>query len=200
MRTCYLYKKEDLVEKLPDFHLVNLDHKHYDEDGYWTTKEYRLTNQDNVIALSTSYGLGCWTRFTYVDKDGIERTAESVKYVDDDTNPERIKTRDVISPKLVMYDDNYVERTDSLEAWLIYQGVDVIELEANAKEIKVYHRVEYPGVPTASLTKSGNWCHSSEDLVLDEREIDTVLNGIEDIVLRQKIKDILYARVFRKRY
>lgn len=200
MKICYLYKKEDLVNSLPDFHFVNLEHKHYSEDENWVTNELRMTNQDTIVSISTSYGIGSWTRVNFVDKQGKERLAESVKYTDDDTNPDRIKTRDVISPKLYVYNDNYIERTEGLEDWLMYHGVDVAELDKNAKEIKVYHRVEYPGVPTASLTKHGNWCHSSEDLVLDEREINTVLNSIEDIVLRQKIKDILYARVFKKRY
>ena len=37
-------------------------------------------------------------------------------------------------------------------------------------------------------------------LVLNEKDINTVLDGIEDKNLRAKIKQILYARVFKTRY
>jgi hypothetical protein len=59
--------------------------------------------------------------------------------------------------------------------------------------------IEYPGVATPIPTSTGNYAYSNTPLVLTEREIDSVLNGIEDELLRKKIDCILHARVFKRK-
>ena len=67
------------------------------------------------------------------------------------------------------------------------------------EEFEFHHTIEYAGVPNVYV-KNGYTVSSSENLVLNEKDINAVLDGIEDKNLSAKIKQILYARVFKTRY
>ena len=75
----------------------------------------------------------------------------------------------------------------------------IVHLNKIGEEFEFYHTIEYVGVPNVYV-KNGHTVSSSEYLVLNEKDIKTVLDGIEDENLRIKIKEILYARVFKQRY
>ena len=196
MRTSLIYPIEEVLKRLPGFHLVTVTNHHYHEDGDWDTYETRLTNQPEIVKVKTQYGFGVWENAEYINAEGKKMYADGASYVNE--RPDRVKVYEIISPKVNILND-YIERTSNLEKWLIRHNVDISELDELAQEYKIYDTIEYPGVSDVSLTKSGHWCHSSENLVLDEREIEFVLNGIADKVLRKKIDGILYARVFKRK-
>lgn len=130
-------------------------------------------------------------------KDGNDKRAISSNINPDDKEAIRIDDNDFVSPELTV-SDIWVEAVDIVTNWLIKHGVPMDLLESSKKEFTVYETIEYCGVPTPSISH-GHWSYSSNTLILDEREIELVLNGIEDEVLREKIKCILYARVFKCR-
>ena len=194
MKRCLLYNKDSVLRELSDFHLVDVKVHEYDEEyGDSITDQVRLTNQAEIVSFKTSWGFGRSDTVEFKDTEGNILIAESIKYV----NKEVIKVKDIISPKIKIVDEEYIERTSELVDWLTYNGVDVDKLDGEAKEVTLYDTIEYIGVNDVSI--SGKyWSYSSENLVLDEREINLVLNGIEDKLLRKKIESILYARVFKR--
>ena len=194
MKRCLLYNKDSVLSELSDFHMVDVKVHEYDEEyGDSVTDQVRLTNQAEIISFKTSWGFGRRDTVEFKGVDGNILVAESIKYV----NKEVIKVKDIISPKINIVDKEYIERTSELAEWLKYIGVDVDKLDKEAEEVTLYDTIEYVGVSDVSI--SGNcWSYSSENLVLDEREIRLVLDGIEDKLLRKKIESILYARVFKR--
>ena len=111
----------------------------------------------------------------------------------------RIDCNKYISPSLYV-NGNWVEATYELRNWLnaYYPNIADDMLKNISQEFTVYDVIEYPGVSTP-IKHDSYWGYSSQDLLLDEREIESVLNGIEDELLRKKIECILYARIFKKR-
>ena len=71
------------------------------------------------------------------------------------------------------------------------------DLDKCKKEFNIYETIEFCGVPTP-LKQHGYWAYSSETLVMDEKEIREILDDIEDELLREKTKCILYSRVFKR--
>ena len=86
-----------------------------------------------------------------------------------------------------------------MKTWLNNLGISDNSLEEIIETYTVYSIIEYPGVSTPSKYRD-SWGYSSETLKLDEREIQTVLESIEDELLREKIRCILYARIFKRSY
>ena len=205
MKTCILYPIDKILNALPSWRIVEVNVKYYDEDsGDYTKRETRITNQPEIIGISSSWCFGRADRVYFKDAEGNEKLAESMKYSDDDTNPNRIKARDVISPKVKVVDETFIEMNNEIKAWLEYQKVNLSEISKYAKEITLYYDITYTGVPDVSIYQHEGckpyFGYSSNDLVLNEKEIETALNSIDDILLREKIKCILEARVFKKRY
>ena len=199
MRIGHLYSIETLQEKIPGFRLIEITNHQYDEDnGDYRTEEFRLTNQSNIERLHTSYGFGRWESVEYIDEDGNKHKVHNVKFSGEPVDT--IKVRDILSPRLKIHDRKYIEKTSEFVTWLEYIKADIEELDKDAIEIKHYDQIEYAGISDVSICKHGGYfSYSSENLVLDEREIESVLNGIDDILLRKKIESILYARVFKRR-
>lgn len=116
----------------------------------------------------------------------------------------KLSNNDYISPRLSRSDD-YIGNNEKVQNWLLSHGCTPEDLNLATYEQTIYESVTYPGVPTPYLSNAGiNNCevssyflYDTEDLVLDEREIEVVLNSIQDKVLKEKIKLILYARVFK---
>ena len=103
---------------------------------------------------------------------------------------------DYISPP-VKYNGRYIESTEQLNVWLLKHGVSQEKLEDCSHEETLYESIKYEGIPTPRRS-FGNWAYSSEDLVLDEREIEEALHDIKDDLIRKKIECVLYARVFKR--
>ena len=122
-----------------------------------------------------------------------------------DTSLIRIKKNRYVSPDLILFNENWVEATHDLVEWIrlfAVLGEDISDLDQYLSQISTFYMIEeeimYNGVPTPS--KHGtSWGYSSNPLVLQESEIERVLNGIDDELLREKIKCILYARIFQKK-
>ena len=109
----------------------------------------------------------------------------------------RIDNNDFVSPVMRM-NDVWIEATDKVTNWLLTHGATMELLKSSMHEFTTYETVEYYGVPSPAFLH-GYWSYSSETLVLNEKEIETVLNSIEDELLRKKIECILYARVFKRK-
>lgn len=200
---CYPRKK--LLELLPDYEIFDIPTIDEDEDERKKSiKSYIVNNSISVVKVKHYYSL--WTSETVELKEGDPLILRSNNINSDDKEMLRINNNQYISPRIAV-DGEYVASSKALEEWLAGRGIAPEKLEAIAENFDVYEVIEYPGVPTPSyyppnekLKLGASWGYSSENLKLDEREINQVLNGIEDIILREKIKCILYARVFKRHY
>ena len=117
----------------------------------------------------------------------------------------RIGKTHYLSPELVFINKDWVEASQELIEWIHKYAVlpnDVSNLDEYLDQIKRSYAIEeeitYEGVPSPSK-HGGCWGYSSNPLVLRESEIDQVLSGIDDELLREKINCILHARIFKKR-
>ena len=144
---------------------------------------------------SIEYYYSIWTSAKIKMKDGKHKEALSFNVNSNDKSIIRIDDNNFISPKLTV-NNTWIEVNDTITNWLIKHGISMNLLESSKKEFTIYETVEYYGVMTPSINH-GYWSYSSNPLVLDEREIENVLNGIEDKILRKKIECILYAKVFK---
>ena len=129
--------------------------------------------------------------------DKIEAHSKNVT-INGNDNLVRIECNKYISPSLHV-NGNWVEATNELRNWLnvYYPNITDDTLNGLSQKFVVYDVIEYTRVSNPEKWESG-WSYSSKPLVLDEREIEIVLNSIDDELLRKKIECILYARVFRK--
>lgn len=196
MKKKVCYKLDSLLRLIPDFHLDKILTIEESED--WSKKNHYayFVGEQPIKYVYIYYSL--WTSMTVYTEDG-----EKIKILPNNVNSNdlealRIVKNDIISPRLTI-NDNYIEVTEKLHEWLNNQGISDKVLETIIETFEVYSIIEFPGVCTPSKHGS-SWGYSSENLKLDEREIKTVLDGIEDELLREKIKCIFYARVFKQRY
>ena len=194
MKQKICYNLEGLLKLLNGYKLkVIATAQEDDESAYRSFVKY-FTNREDIVDIVEYHSF--WTTKVVKFADGTDISLKSSNVNVDDKTILRINTNDIISPELIV-NDNYVEATKDLVEWLHTRGISDKELKNIEETFNIYDIVEYPGVPTP-IRHDKHWGYSDRTLVLDEREIETVLNGIEDIVLREKIKCILYARVFKK--
>ena len=195
MRTCLCYNVTELEKLLQGYKLERIKAIIEDDDGIETSSEYHfvLSHVDHV-----HYYTSFFTTMIINMADGTNYEALSDNVNTSDANILRINNNDIISPKLAI-SNNYVESTELLKNWLLKRGITDNMLNAISKSFTLYRTITYEGIPSISKGNHG-WVYSSIDLVLDEREIEKVLNSVEDELLREKIKSILYARVFKKGY
>ena len=194
IKICYDVEKIAKALKANGYNFVKLPVIKEEED--WGKKaECYYFAKPEVSSIEYYYSL--WTSAKIKMKDGSDKEAFSSNINSDDKSLVRIKDNDFVSPELTV-NDTWIEAVDTVTNWLIKHGASMDLLESSKKEFTVYETVEYEGVPTPSISH-GYWAYSSETLVLDEREIESVLDGIEDEILREKIKCILYAKVFKRR-
>ena len=184
---------KDLLTK-QGYSLVNLPVVNEDEDWSSKTTCYYFSKPE-VKAVKYYYSFVTSATIHLADGTKLTLLADNVNV--NDMEALRITNNDYISPKFAI-DDVWIEATDTMTNWLVAHGVSIETLKECSKEFQIYDTIEYLGVCTPSK-EFGMWSYSSKDLVLDEREIETVLNSIEDELLRKKIECILYARVFKRR-
>lgn len=197
MRIKICYNVEKIMNKLKSngYDFIKLPTVMEDEDYKKDVECYYFAKPD---VSSVEYYHSLFTSAVIIMKNGDRKKAFSSNVNSNDIKLIRINDNDFISPKLNV-NDVWIEANDEVTNWLIKHGVSMDLLESSRKEFTVYETVEYYGVPTPSGSH-GRWSYSSNTLVLDEREIEIVLNCIEDEVLRKKIECILYAKVFKCRY
>lgn len=193
MRTKICYDVNALIPKLAvqGYNFVNLDVYEYAEDWERNKKSYYFAKSE-VKKISYFYGFGTTASIELKDGRKIKGLGDNIS-----SNVEhvRLSDNDYISP-ILLVTDNWVESTDKLVNWLLKRGVTMEDLESCKQEFTIYEVVEFVGVPTP-MKEHGYWAYSSNTLVMDEKEIDTILNDIEDELLRKKVECILYARVFK---
>lgn len=197
------YKTENLLALIPNYEFKSIKTYYYHEDGDYNKEEFYLVNSRYKIEkIEISYGI--FGPSVYVDfVDFKDNSCNHIQLFYDNVNSNdntliRIHNNSIISPKLIS-SDSYIEATESLVEWLKNLGVSEDSLNELGEEFEIYHTIEYVGVPNVYV-KNGYTVSSSENLVLNEKDINTVLNGIEDKNLRIKIEEILYARVFKRWY
>lgn len=193
-KICYNYEK--LLNLIHGAEIKTISTLKEDEDSAYASMDKYIVFDTNIVSVICYYGL--WTSKVIKFADGSKISMKSNNVNSDDKTIIRINNNKLISPKLNISDD-YVEATKDLIEWLNNLGITNEQLDSISEKFEVFEIIEYTGVPTPSKFY-GSWCYSSEDLKLDEREIKTVLDGIEDEVLREKINCILRARVFKKGY
>lgn len=195
IKICY---NADVLKELlakQGYNLVNLDIVNEDEE--WGSSNATSFYFAKPEVKSVNYFYSFITSATLILNSGtkLHMLADNVNV--NDKEALRIDHNDYISPKFSM-NGVWIEARDVITNWLLDHSVDMEILKANSKEFQIYDIIEYPGVSTPS-NEFGSWSYSSEHLVLDEREIEVVLNNIEDELLRKKIECILYARVFKRK-
>lgn len=197
MKDLVVYRTAELLSMLSGFELQLICTIHEDEDDAVESYASYLVRRDiGVTAVRHYHSFGTSTTVHFKDSTSASLFADNV-------NPNekswlRINENGFLSPELRVTAD-HIEVTNPLKAWLKFNGISDDALEAIIERFPVYETIQYPGVPTPE--RHGKyWGYSSESLVLDEREIQTALDSIEDELLREKIKCVLYARVFKRRY
>lgn len=197
MKKALCYKKDDLLALLPGFLLMKIKTIHEDEDDYNERQEYHITNRPDIKEIYQYHSLFTSTTVKY--QDGATERLYS-NNINPKENWLRLNKNHFLSPR-VSVSANHIAAENDLIVWLKFNGVTEEALEQITDSYTLYHMIEYPGVSTpVKSTITHGWAYSSELLVLDEREIETVLNSIEDELLRKKIECILYADVFKRHY
>lgn len=192
IKICYNVEKIQQVLEENGYHFVKLPVVHEGEE--WGKKADRYYFAKAEVA-SIEYYYGLWTSAMIKMHDGGTQKMFSSNINSNDESLLRIENNDFVSPELKV-NDVWIEAVDEVTNWLIKHGASMDLLESSKKEFAIYETIEYCGVSTPSKSH-GYWAYSSDTLVLDEREIEEVLNSIEDELLRKKIECILYARVFK---
>ena len=197
MKVKICYKVEEIKKYLEAEGYVFAKIPVVEEDEDWPNKSYDAYYFAKPEVLSIRYWLsfGTTASINLIDGSFIRAYGSNIK--SNDKSVVDLNNNDWISPKLT-FNGEYVESTCVVLQWLLDHGISDKELESCSKEFHLYDTIVYNGVPTPQKS-NGSWVYSSEPLVLDEREIETILNDIEDELLRRKVKCILYARVFNKR-
>lgn len=194
MKQKICYNLARLLNLLDGYNLKVITTAKEDEDSAYRSSAKYFTNREDIVDIVEFYSL--WITKVVKFADGTKISLKSSNVNVDDKTILRINTNDIISPEVTV-NENFVEATKDLLEWLHSRGISDEQLSSVEESFTIYDVIEYPGVPTP-IKHGTYWGYSSEHLRLDEREIATVLNGIEDLVLREKIKVILYARVFKK--
>lgn len=192
MQECFGYNIEKLLQALPRFELREIPVVHKSEDDSRQVVEYYFTKKNDIKRIEYWYGFG---KSMSVYCNEIKHVLYESNVTINGTIPLRMNENNFISPKLKI-NSEFVESTPELVIWLKFNKVPETAMRNAMQSFKLYSTIEYPGVPTPQLSH-GYWGYSSENLKLHEKEIETVLNGIDDELLRKKIECILYARVFK---
>lgn len=195
MRTCLCYNVAELEKLLHGYKLERIEVIMEDDEGVQINSEYHFVLPG--VKHINCYG-SLFTSMIIYMADGTKHKALPDNVITSDANILRINDNNIISPRLVL-SSNYVEANEILRNWLLKRGITDNMLNVISKSFTMYGTVTYEGIPSI-LKGNHGWMYSSIDLTLDEREIEKVLNSIEDELLREKIKAILYARVFKKGY
>lgn len=196
MKQCFCFQTDSLLKMVPNFKIELIQTLHESEDDAKKKGEYHLTNRQDIKTIRYYHSL--WTSTTVYFNDGTNQSLYADNVNSKDESLLRVNRNDFLSPAIKISGD-YVEFTNELADWLKYNGVKDSDFVEHLEQFTVYESMEYPGVSTPS--KHGKyWGYSSETLVLKEEEIKTVLDSIDDELLRKKIECILYARIFKKKY
>ena len=195
MKTKICYNIEIIAKALKEngYGFVKLPIVEESED--WERKGYGYYFAKPEVK-SIEYYHSLWTSAAVIFEDGTRKRALG-KGVTSNVEVIYLHNNDYVSPKMTV-NDIWVEATEDITSWLLDHGVTMNNLEFCKQNFDVYETIEYIGVSTPSKSH-GHWGYSSENLVLYEEEIKTILNSIEDELLREKVKCILYARVFKHR-
>lgn len=195
MKTKICYNVDVLKEVLAKrgYNLVNLPIVREDEDWGDIEGNGHYFAKPEVKSVNYCYSFITSATVLLVDGTKLHMLADNVNARDKEAL--RIDHNNYLSPRFSM-DDVWIEARDDVTNWMLDHGVSIEVLRKSSKEFQIYETIEYPGVSTPSK-EFGSWSYSSEPLVLDEREIETALNSIEDELLRKKIECVLYARVFK---
>lgn len=196
MKACICYNATELEKLLSGYVLRRIKAIEEDDDTQTTCLEYHflLPNVDYVHY----YMSFCTSMIIYMD-DGVKYDAIAENVNTSDVDALRINNNYIISPKL-SFNGGWIEATEHLRNWLYERGITDNELEAISKTFTIYETVKYEGVIYVYKRANGRAYYSSDDLVLEEREIEMVLDSIKDELLREKIRAVLYARVLKKGY
>lgn len=190
------YHKESLLALLPECKIQLVKTNVGSEDYEYAENRPYLVARDDITALRIYHSLWTSTAVYFANNSFKDLYANNVNA--SDRSLLRVTDNKIISPELQI-SDSYIGATKDLHEWLINYGLTQEQLDEITEEFTVYHTIEYPGVPDV-LISGKHFAYSSNNLKLDEQEIETVLNGIEDKLLREKIRVILYARIFKKGY
>lgn len=193
IKLCYNLEKIKQVLEENGYYFVKLPVTKSSEDWDYDTMGYYFAKPE-VASVDYSYWL--WTTAVVTMQDGSVQKMYGSNIESKDEDLLRIDNNDFISP-ILSVNDIWIESNEHVTSWLIGHGVSMELLESNRREFAVYETIEYVGVTTPSKFRD-YWSYSSETLVLDEREIKTALNSIDDELLRKKIECILYARIFKR--
>lgn len=198
MKKALCYKKDDLLALLPGFQLLKIKTIHEDEDDYNERQEYHISNRPDIKEIYHYHSLFTTTTVKY--QDGTTKHLYGKNVYCEGNMLRSIDENHFLSPR-VSVSAEHISAESDLIVWLKFNGVTEEALEQITDSYTLYHMIEYPGVSNpVKSTISRGWGYSSELLVLDEREIETVLTSIEDELLRKKIECILHANVFKKHY
>lgn len=189
--------KDKLIELLPPgymFRTINTVEE--DEDGSENSKCTYITNSNDIVLVHKYFCFGC--SILVVLNDGTKISIYEATDGHKASGKNSVEENVWISPRLTVSADD-VEITQDFESWLIHRGVDSKELEKIVEKERLYRTIEYAGIPNV-VKKGKDYWYSSDNLVLYENEIESVLNGIKDELLSKKIEEILTARIYKQRY
>ena len=132
MKEKICYEVDKLNQLLPDYELRRFAVEIETEDGDFTKNQYYLCRPE-VKAIRMYKGV-FWETVYIELEDGTKIKAESDNVNSKDRSIIRINSNNFISPKL-NYDNGYIESTEKLRNWLLWQGITEDELKDIPNEI-----------------------------------------------------------------
>ena len=192
------YNVKALVDKLFPCHVFKQILTEHDSEEHYREERAWYISYPELNRVRFYHSCFSDSQTLYSD-EGEELHALSKNVNSDDPSIHRINKLRRISPKLVMIDEVYAEATPELIEWIhtyfvtdyMVDGetVDSI-LSAISRTFKIDYTVEFEGVWTPVSHDRGGWFHSSKSLQLSGKEIDTILDQIEDELLSKKVEAI----------
>ena len=195
MKQLVCFDSEKLMKLLPNFEIAKIKTIMSDDDGS-VARDYDYIALPGIEKITKSYGF--WMTAVVKFRDGHNIKMYSSNVNSDDESLIRVEKNNIVSPKISIT-DGYIECNEQLENWLKVNGLDDTALDSAKEEISIYGYTEFIGVSSPVKMWDG-WGMSSKPLVMSDAEIERVLNDISDEDLRRKVKCILTANIFKKKY
>lgn len=203
MKNKICYNVTKLMKLLPHHQFRRVNYVEEGDECYCKGERLLFVSPD-VFSVHIWLGLfGDSMTISLTNGEEIELHSHNVNV--NDTTLLRIGKTQYLSPDLIFVNNDWVEASQDLIEWIHKYAVlpdDLSNLDEYLDQISRSYAIEeeitYEGVSSPSK-HGGCWGYSSNPLVLRESEIDQVLSGIDDELLREKINCILHARIFKKR-
>lgn len=180
------YEIDKLLPHITEYEFKNIPHI-IESDCMGETNYHYHFVKCNVLRINTNLELSPGYPCIIFNDQTIKELNHYEKEMTANDNP-------YASPSLIVR-GNTIEATDSITTWLLKYCPNINEtiLESSKCNLEITESVLY------SETLIGYNDDLKEDIILSENDIENILSCIEDDIIKNKLKKILYAKIWKNK-